>query len=91
VADALPDKRCAERALRDAGFSNRQARKLVSAGWPALGRDDDDPDPSVLLARVAAELRRLAPIADPAVDVVESSIPLDVTETVQRGHQADSD
>jgi hypothetical protein len=32
----LPTRRDVERALREAGLSNRQARKFVSAGWPAL-------------------------------------------------------
>jgi hypothetical protein len=33
---ALPDRRTIERALRAAGLSSRQAKRFVSAGWPAL-------------------------------------------------------
>jgi hypothetical protein len=32
----LPSRREIEIALRAAGLSHRQARKFISAGWPAL-------------------------------------------------------
>jgi hypothetical protein len=32
----LPSRREVEAALRQVGLSHRQAKKLISAGWPAL-------------------------------------------------------
>lgn len=32
----LPDRRVLEQALRGAGLSRRLAKRLLSAGWPAL-------------------------------------------------------
>jgi hypothetical protein len=73
VADAvLPEKRHIERALRDAGLSARQAKRLLSGGWRALGADDDDL-PS-MLRRTAAALERLGPVH--SVDAVESNLTL---------------
>jgi hypothetical protein len=36
TTDGLPDRRELERALRAAGLSNRLAKRLLSAGWPAV-------------------------------------------------------
>lgn len=38
--DTGPTRRDLEKALRDAGLSHRQARKFVSAGWPAIVGDE---------------------------------------------------
>lgn len=49
----LPDKRDVERALRDAGLSARQAKRLLSGGWRALA-PDDPLDAEALLIRLEA-------------------------------------
>jgi hypothetical protein len=36
AGDGFPDRRTLERALREAGLSARLAKRLLSAGWPAL-------------------------------------------------------
>lgn len=36
AAREIPERRLIERALRDAGLSARQAKRLLSAGWQAL-------------------------------------------------------
>ena len=53
---ALPTKRVLETALRGAGLSARQARKLLSGGYAAIGGDDSMDDLKVLLA---ATIKRL--------------------------------
>jgi hypothetical protein len=61
VADGgPPDKRAAERALRGAGLSARQAKRVLSGGWRALGADAAaDPDDMVdMLEDLARQLRR---------------------------------
>ena len=54
------DKRAAERALRGAGLSARQAKRVLSGGWRALGADATaDPDEVVdMLEDLARQLRR---------------------------------
>jgi hypothetical protein len=49
----LPDKRDVERALREAGLSARQAKRLLSGGWRALA-PDDPLDAEALLIRLEA-------------------------------------
>lgn len=36
VQNKLPDKRSAEKALRDIGFSSRQAKRMVAVAWPSI-------------------------------------------------------
>ena len=57
MADALPDKREIERALRAAGLSGRQAKRLLSGGWRALA-PDDPLDAEALLIRLEAMVAR---------------------------------
>lgn len=51
---ALPSKRQLEHVLRDAGLSARQAKKLLSGGYSALGAEDDN------LAEIAEQLDALS-------------------------------
>lgn len=56
---ALPSKRDLERALRGAGLSARQAKRLLADGYRALGNEtaDDDPTTKELLYEILKKLQ----------------------------------
>lgn len=46
-ADPTPTKRTAEQALRDVGFSGREAKAIVATGWVTLeARDESEQEPA---------------------------------------------
>lgn len=53
---SLPDKRAIERALRAAGLSPRQSKKLLSGGWRAVANDNGESD---LIEALEESIRRL--------------------------------
>lgn len=54
---SLPSKRDIEKALRTAGLSARQSKKLLSRGWSAIAADDDQAELAEQLENFAKKLR----------------------------------
>ncbi len=60
MSDGLPQKREIEAALRGAGLSARQAKRLLARGWAALdvaGHDDEAEELVALANALAHRLR----------------------------------
>lgn len=49
VGESPTEKRAVERILRDAGFSNRDAKAFISGGWASLTRDEQGEADNALL------------------------------------------
>lgn len=56
---APPSKRTIERALRGAGLTARQAKRLLSCGYAALGIGDSPADMEALAEQAEALARQL--------------------------------
>lgn len=53
----LPTKKVLERALRDAGLTARQSKKLLAAGYRAIADDDGSEELAERLEQLAQTLR----------------------------------